>query len=106
MTGLRSCLKTLYDRLLAEKVLAARRLVLTAWQTCSRCKANGVGFSNNAETTLGKSLLPAAVPMVSNPTRCVHLCTLSKDRVDSHKADRWDFSADHVFAFLRFKRDA
>ena len=26
--------------------------------------------------------------------------------IDSHQADRWDFSADHVIAFLRFKRDA
>ena len=26
--------------------------------------------------------------------------------IDSHKADHWDFSADHVIAFLRFKRDA
>ena len=80
MTGLRGCLKTYYDCSL-KKVLAERRLVLTAWQTCSRCKTEGVGFSNNAETTFCKSLLP--YPWYSIQPKYVHLYTSIKDKVAS-----------------------
>ncbi len=77
MTGLRGCLKTYYDCSL-KKVLAERRLVLTAWQTCSRCKTDGVGFSNDAETTFRKYLLP--YPWFSIQPKYVHLYTLNKDK--------------------------
>ena len=66
MTGLRGCLKTYYDCSL-KKVLAERRLILTAWQTCSRCKTDGVGLSNDAETTF--FFVNFAVPLVFNPAK-------------------------------------